>query len=73
VLLVLLIGLPACGGLFGTFYLVSQAVLGVAFLAMAFRLFRTEERRHALQMYLFSLAFLALLFASMVVDARVFA
>jgi protoheme IX farnesyltransferase len=72
-LLVTLIGLPACGGVFGTFYLVAQAVLGVAFLALAFRLFRSKERRHALQMYLFSLAFLALLFASMVVDARVFA
>jgi len=73
VLLVLLIGLPACGGVFGTFYLVAQTVLGVAFLALAWRLFRSKERRHALQMYLFSLAFLALLFASMVVDARVFA
>src|SRR5687767_10407425 len=39
-LLVTLIGLPACGGVFGTFYLVAQAVLGVAFLALAFRLFR---------------------------------
>ena len=73
ILLVTLIGLPACGGVFGTFYLVSQAVLGVAFLGLAWRLFRTKERLHALQMYLFSLAFLALLFASMVVDARVFA
>jgi len=72
VLLVLLIGLPACGGLFGTFYLVSQAVLGIAFLGLAWRLFRSKERRDALRLYLFSLAFLALLFASMVIDAQVF-
>jgi heme o synthase len=71
VLLVLLIGLPACGGLFGTFYLVSQAVLGLAFALLAFRLYRSKERRDALRLYLFSLAFLALLFASMVVDHQI--
>ena len=71
VLLVLLIGLPACGGLFGTFYLVSQALLGLAFALLAFRLFRSKERRDALRLYLFSLAFLALLFASMVVDHQI--
>jgi protoheme IX farnesyltransferase len=68
VLLLLLIGLPACGGLFGTFYLVSQTVLGVAFGALALKLYRSKGRRDALRLYLFSLAFLALLFASMVID-----
>jgi protoheme IX farnesyltransferase len=71
-LLVLLIGLPACGGLFGTFYLVAQAVLGAAFGLLALKLYRSKERRDALRLYLFSLAFLALLFGSMVLDARVF-
>jgi heme o synthase len=72
VLLLLLIGLPACGGLFGTFYLVAQTVLGVAFGALAWRLYRSKERRDALRLYLFSLAFLALLFGSMVIDHQVF-
>ena len=70
-LLLLLIGLPACGGLFGTFYLVAQTVLGIAFGALAFRLYRSKERRDELRLYLFSLAFLALLFGSMVIDHQV--
>jgi heme O synthase-like polyprenyltransferase len=39
---------------------------------MSARLLRTVERRPALRSYLFSLAYLALLFAAMVVDVRVF-
>jgi heme O synthase-like polyprenyltransferase len=35
------------------------------------RLFRTRERRPALRLYLSSLAYLALLFAAMVVDVHV--
>ena len=37
---------------------------------MALKLRRDAERRTALKVYLFSLAYLALLFAAMVVDAR---
>jgi protoheme IX farnesyltransferase len=63
---------PVATGLFGGFYLATAVALGAAFLLMAFKLMGTVERRPALRTYLFSLAYLALLFAAMVVDARVF-
>jgi protoheme IX farnesyltransferase len=63
---------PVATGLFGGFYLGVALLLGGAFVVMAFKLLGTVERRPALQTYLFSLAYLALLFAAMVVDARVF-
>ena len=70
-LLVTLTMLPACGQLFvGGVYLVSVCVLGGAFAWLALRLYRSKGRRDALRLYLFSLAYLALLFAAMVVDAR---
>ena len=69
-LLFMLTMLPACGGLFGTIYLVADVVLGTAFAFLALRLFRSRERRDALRLYLFSLAYLALLFGAMVLDAR---
>jgi len=43
-------------------------VLGIAFVYGALRLYRRADRRSALILYLFSLAYLALLFASMVAD-----
>jgi protoheme IX farnesyltransferase len=45
-------------------------VLGAAFIAGAYRLLRRADRRTALRLYLFSLAYLALLFGAMVADAR---
>ena len=39
-------------------------------IAGAVRLYRRADRRSALQLYLFSLAYLALLFCAMVADAR---
>jgi len=45
-------------------------VLGAAFILGAVRLLRSTERRDALRLYLFSLAYLALLFGAMVADAR---
>jgi protoheme IX farnesyltransferase len=69
-LLVMLTMLPACGQLFGTVYLVAVCVLGGAFAWLALRLYRSRERRAALRVYLFSLAYLALLFGAMVVDTR---
>jgi protoheme IX farnesyltransferase len=71
-LLVTLTMLPSCGGLFGTFYLVAVCVLGGGFGFLAYRLFRNKDRRSALRLYLFSLAYLALLFGAMVVDTRLF-
>jgi protoheme IX farnesyltransferase len=63
---------PVATGLFGVFYAAAAAVLGGAFVVMSARLLHAVERRPALRSYLFSLADLALLFAAMVVDARVF-
>ena len=62
--------LPFCAGAFGATYLVCSVLLGAAFIAGAYRLLRRPERRLALRLYLFSLAYLALLFAAMVADAR---
>jgi heme o synthase len=62
---------PVATGLFGGIYLGVASVLGLAFLAGAIRLQRTIERRPALQLYLFSLAYLAVLFAAMAIDTAV--
>jgi protoheme IX farnesyltransferase len=71
-LLFLVTQLPVCGGLLGAFYMVAAAVLSGAFGIGALALQRSGGRRDALRLYLFSLAYLALLFGSMVVDARLF-
>jgi protoheme IX farnesyltransferase len=60
--------LPFCAGGLGTIYLGASMALGVAFVYAAVRLYRRADRRSALILYLFSLAYLALLFASMVAD-----
>jgi protoheme IX farnesyltransferase len=62
--------LPFCAGGFGTTYLVASLVLGATFIGGAVRLARRADRRAALWLYLFSLGYLALLFVSMVADAR---
>ncbi len=62
--------LPFCAGGFGTTYLVASLVLGAGFIGGAVRLVRRADRRAALSLYLFSLAYLALLFVSMVADVR---
>jgi protoheme IX farnesyltransferase len=67
--------LPFCAGGFGAIYLVASLVLGFGFIAGAVRLYRSAGRspigrRAALQLYLFSLAYLALLFCAMVADAH---
>ena len=63
--------LPFCAGGLGNVYLVSSLVLGAAFIGGAYVLYRRADRRTALRLYLFSLAYLALLFAAMVLDAHV--
>src|SRR5215218_2742197 len=70
VLLYAVTQLPFCAGAFGAVYLISSVLLGAAFIFGAYRLLRRADRRTALQLYLFSLAYLALLFAAMVADAR---
>jgi protoheme IX farnesyltransferase len=62
--------LPFCVGAFGGIYLVCSMVLGLAFVGGAIWLFRRPSRRNALRLYLFSMAYLALLFAAMVVDVK---
>jgi protoheme IX farnesyltransferase len=62
--------LPFCAGAFGGVYLVASITLGAAFIVGAVRLMRVADRRSALRLYLFSLAYLALLFAAMVADVR---
>jgi heme o synthase len=69
-LLVVLTLLPVAFGYFGIVYAIAAAALGGAFLVRAFDLYRQADRAAALRAYLFSLAYLALLFAAMVVDAR---
>jgi protoheme IX farnesyltransferase len=63
--------LPVVFGFFGAIYAAAAVVLGGVFLTLAVRLQRIADRRSALRTYLFSLAYLALLFGAMVVDARV--
>jgi heme o synthase len=70
ILLVAVTLLPFAFGLFGGLYLVAALILGTAFTAMALRLRERADNRAALRLYLFSLAYLALLFAAMVADAR---
>ncbi|HEY2766901.1 MAG TPA: heme o synthase [Solirubrobacteraceae bacterium] len=68
--------LPFCAGGFGVIYLAASLALGFGFIAGAMRLYRSADappavaRRNALRLYLFSLAYLALLFCAMVADAH---
>jgi protoheme IX farnesyltransferase len=62
--------LPFCAGGFGTVYLTASMLLGLAFVAGAWRLYRKADRRTALRLYLFSLLYLALLFGAMVADVK---
>ena len=62
--------LPFCAGGFGGVYLAASITLGAVFIGGAVRLYRRADRRSALWLYLYSLAYLALLFAAMVADVR---
>jgi heme o synthase len=63
--------LPFCAGGFGIEYLVASMALGAGFIYCAVRLLRSADRRWALRTYLFSLAYLALLFLAMPLDQLV--
>src|SRR3954451_19150637 len=69
-LLTVLTLLPVAFGFFGAIYGVVAAGLGAAFIVLSLRLQRAADRRSALRVYLFSLGYLAALFAAMVLDAR---
>jgi heme o synthase len=70
VLLYAVTQLPFCAGGMHGIYLAASLALGLGFIYGAVRLYRRADRRSALQLYLFSLAYLAALFAAMVADAR---
>jgi protoheme IX farnesyltransferase len=62
--------LPFCAGAFGGVYLAGSIVLGLGFVSGAVMLYRRPSRRTALRLYLYSLAYLALLFCAMVADVK---
>ena len=63
--------LPFCGGGgLDYIYVAASALLGLMFIALAVALQRLKTRKAALRLYLFSLLYLALLFASMVADVK---
>jgi protoheme IX farnesyltransferase len=70
VLLYAVTQLPFCAGGLGIAYLVPSMLLGAAFIGFSYMLLRTRSRAWALRTYLFSLAYLALLFISMAVAAH---
>ena len=70
VLLVAITFLPFAGRLFDGLYAIAAGVLGAIFLTFAVRLQRNPDRRAALRLYLYSLLYLALLFAAMVADVK---
>jgi protoheme IX farnesyltransferase len=70
VLLYAVTQLPFCAGGFGGIYLGASMTLGAVFIGGAVTLYRRADRRSALRLYLYSLAYLALLFGAMVADAK---
>ncbi len=70
VLLYAVTQLPFCAGGLGVAYLVPSMLLGAGFIYCSVKLLRTADRRWALRTYLFSLAYLALLFLAMAIDAQ---
>jgi protoheme IX farnesyltransferase len=70
VLLYAVTQLPFCAGGLGAIYLVASLVLGGLFIGGAWLLTRRADRGSALRLYLFSLAYLALLFGAMVADVK---
>ena len=71
VLLYAVTQLPFCAGGLGVAYLIPSMLLGAAFIGFSVKLLRTADRRWALRTYLFSLAYLALLFLAMAIAANV--
>ena len=72
VLLYAVTQLPFSAGGFGPFYLGVSLTLNALFILLAVRLRRAADRPSALRLYLYSLAYLAALFAAMVADVQLF-
>jgi protoheme IX farnesyltransferase len=62
---------PVVFGVFGLLYGASALVLGLLFTAFAVSLWRQTTRRRAVQLFHFSMLYLALLFVAMALDAVV--
>jgi len=69
-LLLIVTLLPVVSGLLSTFYAVTAALLGFAMVTLSTTLREQQSRIKALRVYLYSLIYLALLFAAMVIDVR---
>jgi protoheme IX farnesyltransferase len=54
----------------GLFYAAASALLGGIFMVHAVRVYRTEEPRNAMRMFGFSILYLFILFAAMLIDHR---
>lgn len=61
---------PAITGAFGMIYLAVALVLGVELMRQSFVLLRDGTRARALSLHLYALVYLTVLFAGMVVDAK---
>ena len=72
IFLLALTALPAALGLFGTLYLATAAALGVIFVALSVKLYRTLETVWAIRLFRYSTFYLAALFLGLVLD-RAFA
>jgi len=71
VLLYAVTQLPFCAGGLGVAYLIPSMILGAVFIGFSTKLLRSKSRSWALKTYLFSLAYLALLFLSIAIAANV--
>ena len=60
---------PCCTGLLGPLYLAASVALGLVYIGFSFALWRRPGPKITLQAYLYSLAYLALLFIAMAVTA----
>ena len=60
--------LPYAVQMFGEIYLISAFVLGLIFLFYSFRLYKDESNASAMPTFAYSIIYLALLFAAMLVD-----
>ena len=61
---------PFCAVGLGIAYVIPSILLGAVFIYFSTKLLRTGDRRWALRTYLFSLAYLALLFLAMAIDSQ---
>ncbi|MGX6447540.1 heme o synthase [Patulibacter sp. S7RM1-6] len=62
---------PVLTGAFGAIYLVAALVLGAELLRQSVILLRAGTRERALSLHLYALVYLAVLFAAMVLDAKI--